>query len=390
LKLLASQAAIALENARLYRDLAEREAKIRRLVDANIVGICIYDLEGRILEANDAFLHIVRYERDDLGAGRIHWAKLTPKEGFGRDRREWLPELLAMGTLPPFEKECFRKDGSRAAVLIGAASFEEKKHQGVAFLFDLSDHKRAEAVARESEQRYHEVQTELAHANRASTMGQLAASIAHEVKQPIAAIAWNASGAIRWLGARPPNRREALQSLEKIRNDAMRAGAIIDRIRDFIRKEPPHEDSVDIKRAVSEVIELTRGEAAKHGVSVQALFAEDLPLIRGDRVQLQQVVLNLIINAIEAMSTTREGPRDLRIDTVADASKGIVVAVSDSGPGLPAQGLERLFNPFYSTKASGLGMGLSICRSISLSAKPNAPRGAVFQFTVADHPKPAS
>jgi PAS domain S-box-containing protein len=390
LKLLASQAAIALENARLYQDLAEREAKIRRLVDANIVGICIYDLEGRILEANDAFLHIVRYERDDLGAGRIHWTNLTPRERPERDRQEWLPELLAMGTLKPFERECLRKDGSRVPVLIGAASFEEKTHQGVAFLFDLSDRKRAEAVARESEQRYREVQMELAHANRASTMGQLAASIAHEVKQPITAVAGNASGALRWLGARPPNLREALQALERIRSDAMRAGEIVDRIRSFIRKAPPRNESVDIKEALGEVIELTRGEAAKHGVSVRALFAENLPLIRGDRVQLQQVMLNLIINAIEAMSTTSEGPRDLRIDTVADASKGIVVAISDSGPGLPAEGLERLFDPFYSTKASGLGMGLSICGSIveahggSLSARPNAPRGAVFQFTLAD------
>jgi C4-dicarboxylate-specific signal transduction histidine kinase len=176
----------------------------------------------------------------------------------------------------------------------------------------------------------------------------------------------------------------------------MRAGAIIDRIRDFIRKEPPHNDSVDIKRAVSDVIELTRGEAAKHRVSVQTLFAEDLPPIRGDRVRLQQVVLNLIINAIEAMSTTPEGPRDLRIDMVADPSKGIVVPVSDSGPGLPVEGIERLFDPFYSTKATGLGMGLSICRSIveahggRLWAKPNAPRGAVFQFSVANHLKPAA
>jgi PAS domain S-box-containing protein len=390
LKLLASQAAIALENARLYRDLAEREAKIRRLVDANIVGICMYDLEGRILEANDAFLQIVRYEREDLEAGRIHWTNLTPREGPERDRQAWLPELLATGTLQPFEKECFRKDGSRVPVLIGAASFEEKKHQGVAFLFDLSDRKHAEAVARESEQRYRQVQMELAHANRASTMGQLAASIAHEVKQPIAAIAWSASGALRWLGAKPANLRQALQALERIRNDAMRAGDIVDRIRDFIKKAPVHYESVDIKRAVGEVIELTRSEAVKHNVSVQAIFAEDLPLVRGDRVQLQQVVLNLIINAIEAMSTTSEGPRDLRIDTVAHASNGVIVAVADSGPGLPPEGTERLFNPFFSTKDSGLGMGLSICRSIveahggSLSAKPNIPRGAIFQFTVVD------
>ncbi|RFU46655.1 AAA family ATPase [Paraburkholderia sp. DHOC27] len=390
LKLLASQAAIALENARLYRDLAEREAKIRRLVDANIVGICIYDLEGRILEANDAFLQIVRYDRDDLAAGRIHWTHLTPGERTEHDRHQWLPELLAMGTLQPFEKECMRKDGSRVPVLIGAASFEEKTHQGVAFLFDLSDHKHAEAAARESEQRYREVKMELAHANRASTMGQLAASIAHEVKQPITAVAWNASGALRWLGAQRPNVPEALQALERIRSDAKRASEIVDRIRDFIKKAPPHNDSVDIAQAVGEVIELTRGEAVKHGISVQAIFAKDLPLIRGDRVQLQQVVLNLIMNAIEAMSTTSEGPRELRIETGADPLQGIVIAVADSGPGLPADGTDRLFDPFYSTKASGLGMGLSICRSIVeahggiLSAKANAPRGAVFYFNVAD------
>jgi len=392
LKLLASQAAIALENARLYRDLAEREAKIRRLVDANIVGICMYDLEGRILEANDAFLNIVRYDRDDLGAGRIHWTNLTPGEMPEHDGQGWLPELLATGTLPPFEKECLRKDGSRVPVLIGAASFEEEKRQGIAFLFDLSERRRAQALARENEQRYREVQMELAHANRAATMGQLAASIAHEVKQPITAVAMNASGTLRWLGAKRPNLKAAVEALERIRSDAMRAGDIIDRIRNFIKKAPPHNDTVDIKGALSEVIELTRGEATKHHVSVQVLFAEDLPLIHGDRVQLQQVMLNLVINAIEAMSTTpeSEGPRDLRIDMRADAAKGLVVTVSDSGPGLPADGIDRLFAPFYSTKESGLGMGLSICRSIievhggTLLARPNSPRGAVFEFTVAD------
>ncbi|WP_414718643.1 trifunctional serine/threonine-protein kinase/ATP-binding protein/sensor histidine kinase [Trinickia sp.] len=381
LKLLASQAAIALENARLYRDLAEREAKIGRLVDANIVGICIFDLEGRIFEANDAFLRIVGYERDDLRARRLRWTELTPPEWLERDRLEWVPALKATGTLQPFEKEYFRKDGSRVPVLIGVAMFEEHGTQGVAFVLDLSERKRAEADLRE-------MQTELAHANRAATMGQLTASIAHEVKQPIGAAAANAAAALRWLGAKPPNVDEATDALERIVADAMRAGDIIGRIRDLIKKAPPRQDSVDINEAVCEVIELTRGEAAKYGISVQTTLGEHLPLVPGDRVQLQQVMLNLIVNAIEAMSATSEGPRTLRIGTAADSGNSVSIAVADSGPGLAADGIDHVFDPFYTTKASGLGMGLSICRSIidtyggRLSAQPNVPRGAVFQFTL--------
>jgi PAS domain S-box-containing protein len=388
LKLLASQAAITLENARLYRDLAEREAKIRRLVDANIVGILIWDLEGRILEANDAFLRIVGYDRDDLLSGRLRWTDLTPPEWLERDRRDWVPTLKMTGTLQPFEKEYFRKDGSRVPVLIGVASFEERENQGVAFVLDLSERKQAEAEARESERRYREVQMELAHANRVATMGQLTASIAHEVKQPIGAAAANAAAAIRWLGAQPANLQEARQALDRIVNDAMRAGDIIGRIRELIEKAPPRKDSVDINEAVREVIELTRGEAAKHGVSVRAVLRDGLPPVRGDRVQLQQVMLNLILNAIEAMSAISEGPRDLLISTAADSSQDVSIAVSDSGPGLPADEVERVFAPFYTSKAGGLGMGLSICRSIvdahggRLWAGANVPHGAVFQFVL--------
>jgi PAS domain S-box-containing protein len=377
----------------LNKQIEEREAKIRRLVDANIIGILIWDLEGRILEANDAFLRIVGYDRDDLISGRLRWTDLTPPEWLERERREWVPALKMTGTLQPFEKEYFRKDGSRVPVLIGVASFEQRQNQGVAFVLDLSERKRAEAQARESERRYREVQMELAHANRVATMGQLTASIAHEVKQPIGAAAANAAAALRWLGAQPANLHEVRQALDRIVNDSMRAGDIIGRIRDFIEKAPSRKDSVDINEAVLEVIELTRGEALKHGVSVQAVLGEGLPLIRGDRVQLQQVMLNLIVNAIEATSATSEAPRDVLISTAADSAKGVSIAVSDFGPGLPAEGIKRVFDPFYTTKVGGLGMGLSICRSIvdahggRISAKPNVPRGAVFQFTVPAHPR---
>jgi C4-dicarboxylate-specific signal transduction histidine kinase len=266
-------------------------------------------------------------------------------------------------------------------VLIGAAMFEGRANQAVAFVLDLSERKRAEADLRE-------VQMELAHANRAATMGQLTASIAHEVKQPIGATAANAAAALRWLGARPPNVDEAKEALERIVNDVMRAGDIIGRIRDLIKKAPPRQDIVDINEAVCEVIELTRGEAARCGVAVQAILDERLPPVRGDRVQLQQVMLNLIVNAIEAMSATSEGPRVLLVSTAAASGKGVSIAVSDTGPGLPADGINHVFDPFYTTKTGGLGMGLSICRSIidayggQLSVKPNVPRGAVFQFTL--------
>ncbi len=198
LKLLASQAAIAMENARLYRDLEQREAKIRRLVDANIIGIFIWELEGRIMEANDTFLGMVGYDRRDLDCGRVRWTDLTPAEWSERSARA-LREVTTTGSLRPYEREFFRKDGSRVPVLIGSAAFDEHRDQGVAFVLDLTERKRAEAEARESERRYREMQMEVAHANRVATMGQLTASIAHEVNQPIAASAVNAQAALRWL-----------------------------------------------------------------------------------------------------------------------------------------------------------------------------------------------
>ncbi|HTR13151.1 MAG TPA: AAA family ATPase, partial [Roseiarcus sp.] len=302
LKLLASQAAISLENTHLYSDLAEREAKIRRLVDANIIGIFIWNLGGQIVEANDAFLRIVGYEREDIVSGRLYWRALTPNDWLERDERRRVPELRMTGSLQPYEKEYFRKDGSRVPVLIGAANLDESANRGVAFVLDLTERKRAEADARESERRHRETQMQLAHANRVATMGQLTASIAHEVNQPIAATVANAQAALRWLGAEPPNTDEARQALGRIARDGDRAGAVIGRIRSLIKGAPPRNERVEINAAIHEVIELTHSEATKTGVSVQTDVAEGLPLVQGDRVELQQVILNLILNAFEAMS----------------------------------------------------------------------------------------
>ena len=180
---------------------------------------------------------------------------------------------------------------------------------------DITERKRAERNIRESERRYREVEMELAHANRVATMGQLSASIAHEVNQPIAAAVTNAHAALRWLDARPPDLEEVRQALGRIVKDGNRAGDVIGRIRALIKKAPPRKDGLEINEAILEVIALTRGEVVKNGVSVQTQLAEGLPLIQGDRVQLQQVILNLIINAVEAMSGVSEGSRELLIST---------------------------------------------------------------------------
>jgi len=296
-----------------------------------------------------------------------------------------------VGTVQPFEKEYFRKDGSRVPVLIGSVTLEESETEGVAFVLDLTERKRAEAEARESEGRYREVQMELAHANRVATMGQLAASIAHEVNQPIAATVTNAQAALRWLDSRPPDLEETRQALARIVNSGIRAGNVLDRIRALIKKVPARTDRFDINDTILDVVTLTRSELSSNRVSLQTQFAQGLPLVQGVRVQLQQVILNLIVNAIEAMSGVSEGARELWINTELNASNGALVAVRDSGPGLDPASLEHLFDAFYTTKSSGMGMGLSICRSIveahggRIWAEANRAQGAVFQFTLPSH-----
>jgi PAS domain S-box-containing protein len=531
-----------------HGQLEQHEAKIRRLFDANIIGIIIWDLEGRILEANDAFLRMGGYDREDLISGRLNRTDLTPPEWRGRDARTDA-ELKMIGAVQPFEKEYFRKDGSRVPVLIGLAAFSEERDQGVAFVLDLTGRKRVEErlrvqhtvaqvlaeaatieeatprilramgeclgwdvgalwrvdreaevlrcvelwhkasievpeferVSREftfvpglglpgrvwsslepeyipdvvpdenfprapiaereglhaafgfpillggevlgvveffsrkigqpdqellnllatigsqigqfierkrAEEAFRKVQMELAHANRVATMGQLSASITHEVKQPIAAARNNARAALNFMDRNPPDLAEVREALGCIMGDADRAADIIDRIRDHIHKAPPRKECLDINAGIREVIELTRGESVKNGISMQADLADGLPLIEGDRVQLQQVILNLIVNAVEAMSGASDGTRELLVSSRKADPGGVLVGVRDSGPGLAPETLDHIFEAFYTTKPGGLGMGLSICRSIieahggRLWASANLPRGASFQFTL--------
>jgi PAS domain S-box-containing protein len=503
---LARREAIA-ENIALQGDVLARDKKIRRLVDANIVGVIFWELDGRILEANDAFLKMLGYDREDLASGRVNRTDLTPPEWRLRDLRT-VTELKRMGTVQPFEKEYFRKDGSRVPVLVGGTMLEQDQNQGVGFVLDLTERKRAEEALRQSEERFRTLvqfsfdvywetdaqhrftlqefaesladapapgseigktrwevpylepeeeawrkhretldahlpfrdfelarpgpdgskryvsvsglpvfdkagrfvgyrgvgrhiterrradealramQAELAHANRVTAMGQLSASIAHEVNQPIAATVTNAQAALRWLRAQPPDLDEIRDSLDRIVEDGKRAGNVIGGIRTLIHKVPPRKDWFDLQEAILEMVGLTRSEALRQGISMHTRLAGALPVIQGDRTQLQQVILNLILNAIEAMGELDDGNRELWISTEIAAEAGLLVTVRDSGPGLAPADVESVFKAFYTTKPRGMGMGLAICRSMveahggRMWASANEPRGAVFQFTL--------
>jgi PAS domain S-box-containing protein len=381
LRLVASQAAIALENTRLYHDLAEREAKIRRLVEANIVGIFMWDLDGSILDANDAFLRMIGYDRKDLVAGRLRWTDLTPPEWRDQHERWWTPELKATGSVRPCEKEYFRKDGSRVPVLVSSTSSDETRDRGVGFVLDLTERKRAERAL-------HQAQAELTHLTRVMTMGELAASIAHEINQPLAALATNSSACLRWLVHQPPNLDEVQACLHRMIRDSRRAGEIITRLRSLVKKSPPVKAGLDLNDAIQEVLTLISPEARRHAVLVRTDLGAALPPVRGDRVQLQQVILNLVMNGIDAMKEVADRSRELWIRSCPHDAGTVLVSVQDTGVGLAPEALRHVFEAFYTTKAEGMGMGLSISRSIiaahggELWPSTNDEQGATFQFTL--------
>jgi PAS domain S-box-containing protein len=638
LKLLASQAAISLENTRLYVDLRQREAKIRRLVDANILGITIWNVEGAIVESNEAFLRMVQYDHEDVAAGRVRWRDMTTPKW--RERAEAaLAQVMQTGTVQPFESELFRKDGSHVPVLVAGALFEEGGHEGVAFALDLSEQKRAEEALRRSEsyltqaqrlahigswawevpsrnalyiseewyriygfdpkdgmpsgeerlqrvhpedratfqaamdraiakksdydvefrilpshpavkyihsvghpvldssgellqfvgvamdvteskrarealrsseaylmeaqrlthtgscaidgtshdirywseemyrlfgfdpqqglpswdewvQRIHpedrdkfrmagdrtflekvhcdvefrivrpdgtvkhihgighpvlspngelaqvvgtmvdvterrraeeasdrlrQVEADLAHINRVSMMGELTASLAHEIKQPIGAAVTNAEACFRLLDRDQPDLPEAQEAALETVRDARRAADIIDRVRLLYQKGSPQLDIVDINELIREMVIVLHNEAKRHSIAIRTDLAEGLPKVMADRVQLQQAFMNLMLNGIEAM---RDITGELSIKVRLAENGQLLISVSDAGVGLPADNVEKVFDAFFTTKVKGTGLGLAITRSIIAShggriwAARNSGRGATFHFTL--------
>ncbi|MBB2671478.1 UNVERIFIED_ORG: PAS domain S-box-containing protein [Rhizobium esperanzae] len=503
LKLIASQAASTLEITGLYRDLAEREARIGRLVKANIIGIFIRDIGGRIIEANEAFLQMVGYSRDELLAGQLLDKELTPPEWRERDA-EAEAELRVTGSVRPFEKVYQRKDGGHVPVMIGEASFEGAGSHAVAFVLDLSESKRAEERLRSSETRFRTfvdhatdafflhtddltvidvnrqaceslgysreeligmhprdfdaaidekalatlvdrvdagqpmtfetlhrrkdgtmfpvevrvgkfrqeeqwfrlslarditdrrqaedtiqlARAELAHVSRLTTMGELVASIAHEVRQPLTGLVSSGNACLRYLDADPRDIVSARRAIERMISDAFRASEVIDRIRAMAKKSPERRDRLNVNDIVFETIALVSTDLERGAVSLRTNLTDGLPPIVGDQVQIQQVILNLIMNANDAMAAMPKGARELIVSTEKAAPNTVLVAVRDSGPILDPAKIGDIFEAFYSTKPKGMGMGLTISRSIieahkgQLWATPNAPHGAIFQFTL--------
>ncbi|WP_029083087.1 ATP-binding protein [Bradyrhizobium sp. th.b2] len=398
-ELIEQQAAIS----EVLRAIANSPHDLRPIFDAildSATRLCRADI-GCLHLSEEGGLRLVAIRGDPLLVGRVRSSlPVLAEKGSPLDR-------LVTGRLPIHIPDFAALEGDNAGVRTGliVPLLKDKETVGMIALGRkrvqpftdrhiclFSDFATQATIALEStrrERQYREMQSELAHANRVATMGQLTASIAHEVNQPITAAVTYALAARRFLSAGPPNFREADDALSLIVKEGNRAGEVVGRIRALVKRVPARRDAVAIDDAILEVIALTRAEAANNSVSVRTQFAEGLPRVRGDRVQLQQVMLNLIVNAIQAMKGVGEGARELQISIDAVPSEGGVrVGVQDTGPGLNPESLSRLFEPFYTTKPEGMGMGLSICRSIieahagRLWATACEPRGALFEFTI--------
>jgi PAS domain S-box-containing protein len=423
LELLASQAAISLDHARLYAELIQENNDRRKaeealraseerwsmLAENTTAGIGLTAADGRFIAANLALQKMLGYTEDEL-------QKRTISEiSYEADRAGTMARLAdaeeGQRRIYRLEKRYLRKDGSVmwadvSSVLVPASVSLSAFFSVV--IVDISKRKKAEEELQAKEISLREAQTELAHVSRVTIMGELAASIAHEVSQPLAGIVTNANASLRWLAGDSPNLDEARDATRRIIRDGSRAGDVISHMRALFKKTPAAKESVGLNEVIEEVLILTRTELQKNRVSLRTQFANHLPMVTGDKVQLQQVILNLVLNGIEAMNGIAEGQRELSISSrkvteiLGTASKGtnegvfltdgesssVLIAVQDSGPGLDATELQRVFEPFYTTKPQGMGMGLAISRSIieahngRLWATVDAPRGAVFEFTL--------
>ena len=381
LELLASQAAISLENARLYRELMMSEERWRKLLDSVPVGVVLIDSHRRYLTANPAFSRMLGYSEEEL-------LRLSPDDVTHEDDRAQTEAIIATNAAGDLyasriEKRYRRRDGG--IVWAELVTFLTPVAGRAAFLgavvVDITERKRTEEALRVA-------QTGLAHAARLAALGELTASISHEINQPLAGIASNGVAGLNWLNRNPPALDQVSAALSRIVQDSERAGDVIRGLRALAKKSELQLSRLSIDDVITEVLALVGGELRRHRVVLKTdLAAGDRPIL-GDRVQLQQVLLNLIMNGVEAMSELTERARELVVSSSVAEPGRVVVSVEDTGAGLGPDVAQRIFEPFFTTKSEGLGIGLSICRSIveshrgSLSAAPRAPYGATVRFTV--------
>ena len=371
------------ERKRAMEALRASEERWRAMVETAPIGIITFGSEHRrYVTANKSFQLMTGYTEEEL-------RNLTPQDITHEDDRERLRKHVDQIVAGPqrsyrIEKRYRRKDGeivwADINTFVVRATDSTPAFLGVVAV-DITDRKRAEEALQQA-------QADLARVNRVMLLGEMTASIAHEINQPIAAVITNANAGLRWLGMQQPDLDEVRQALCRIAHDGTRAGEVIGRVRGLVKKVSPRRERLDINQAISEVVALTQTEMQRYGIGLQSRLADDLSLVSADRVQLQQVLINLIVNAIEAMVGTSGKPRKLTILSGADIPNNVFVEVQDTGPGLDPHQLDRLFQSFYTTKPDGIGMGLTISRSIAeahsgrLSAAQNVPHGAVFRLTL--------
>ena len=396
LRVLASQAVISLENTRLYGALEEREAALRRSET--------YLSEAQRLSRTGSFGW-------DVASGKIYWSQETfrifetnpptePTLELILDRthpadrsmvREFIDRVSAERKDFDFEHRLLMPDGSvKYLRVVGHPSTNEKsgRFEFVGAVTDITERKLAERALKEKEVSLHETQTELAHVSRLTTMGELAASIAHEVNQPLVGVVANASAGLRYLGRDTPDLVEAKDAIRAIIRDVNRAADVVSRMRALFRRASPAKEPLNINEAIEEVVLLTQGEARRNQVALRMELATNLSSVMADRVQVQQVLMNLILNGVQAMSTVEDRQRVLVVRTQRGEGDEVGVAVQDCGIGIDPASIERIFDAFHTTKPGGMGMGLSISRSIveshggRLWAVPNDGPGVTFQFTL--------
>jgi PAS domain S-box-containing protein len=362
--------------------LKDSEAKIRALFASNLIPMNYWHADGRILEANDAYLRLTGFSREEIKTGHVRWDLLTAPEERTLHLRALAEFTAGRETCTPYEKEYQLRDGQRVPVLISGVLLPGYTDRGMGFFLDLRERKQAEVALQKA-------QADLVHVTRVLMMGELATSLAHEISQPLAAVLYNAQAAQRFLAKdTPPDLPAVREALADIIEDDKRAVEVLHRLRSLLRKSPLELLPVNLNEVIREVVKLLNSDMIIRHVSLVLDLAPDLPLVRGDHVQLQQVLLNLMLNGFEAMAELALEHRQLGIQTQQVSAHRVEVAVHDCGVGLDANKLEQIFEPFYTTKPTGMGMGLAICRSIleahsgCLWAANNPDRGATFYFTL--------
>jgi len=364
--------------------LRQSEANYRSFFENAIEGIVRTTPAGRVLSANPAAVRMLGYASAEEMIAEI--TNTAERLWADQNARETLMATLFRegDAVRGHEAEFKRRDGARVTVLLNIRLIRDSEGQllsAESFITDITERKRAEEALLDT-------RAQLAHIARVTTLGEMSASIVHEVTQPLAAAAMNARAGLHWLANGPADVEEARQSLEKIVKNTQRAAEVIQRIRALAKRAPPEKDWLNVNDIIKEVATLTGSEVYRHQVALILQLEGDIPLVQGDRVQLQQVMINLVMNAIEAIAAAGDGRRGLAIGSGRDKAGYVLVTVRDTGTGLAPEQLDHLFDAFYTTKPTGMGMGLRISRTIieahggRLWATTNAPRGAVFSFTL--------